>query len=194
MKVIFSTNFWQNTYKIVRAVFEKNIKVSDFGLETFLRISPNQEFFFKNPALWLFYLYSPLTSCKKSEKPLVPFLRKLRYQPTNQPTNQLLRTTPILQDLADASPKNSNLKDSQEYLDGPSTTHLSKYSKIPSATKLSQHDWLKILKGARNTFLKLEILFLACFSLIWRWCLVALYSTLNIHPSFYILKGNHFLF
>ena len=63
---------------------------------------------------------------QKSEKSLEPFLRKLRYQPTNQSTNQLLRTTPILQDLADASPKNSNLKDSQEYLDGPSTTHLSK--------------------------------------------------------------------
>ena len=35
------------------------------------------------PALWLFYLYSPLTLCKKSEKSLEPFLRKLRYKPTN---------------------------------------------------------------------------------------------------------------
>ena len=41
--------------------------------------------FFTNLALWLFYLYSPLTSCKKSEKSLEPFLRNLRYQPTNQP-------------------------------------------------------------------------------------------------------------
>ena len=49
-----------------------------------LRISPNH-FFFLNRALSLFYLYSPLTSCKKSEKCLEPFLRKLRYQPTNQP-------------------------------------------------------------------------------------------------------------
>ena len=39
----------------------------------------------KNPALSLFYLYSPLTSCKKSEKSSEPFLRKLHYQPTNQP-------------------------------------------------------------------------------------------------------------
>ena len=54
------------------------------NLETFSRISPNQDFFFKNPALWLFYLYSPLISCKKSEKSLLPLLRKLRYQPTNQ--------------------------------------------------------------------------------------------------------------
>ena len=49
--------------------------------------------FFKNPVLSLFYLYSPLTSCKKSEKSLEPFLRKLRYQPTNnQPTNQPIIT------------------------------------------------------------------------------------------------------
>ena len=36
----------------------------------------------------LFHLYSPLTSCKNSEKFLERFLRKLRYQ--------LLPTTPIL--------------------------------------------------------------------------------------------------
>ena len=32
LKVIFSTNFRPKTKKIVRAVIEKNIKVSDFGL------------------------------------------------------------------------------------------------------------------------------------------------------------------
>ena len=32
LKVIFSTNFRPKTKKIVRAAFEKNIKVSDFGL------------------------------------------------------------------------------------------------------------------------------------------------------------------
>ena len=73
--------------KINRAVFEKNIKVSEFGLiwrpfHKYLKMKN----FFKNPAVWLFYLYSPLTSCKKSEKSLEVFLRKLRYQPTNQPT------------------------------------------------------------------------------------------------------------
>ena len=46
-KVIFNTNFSPKTKKIVKAVFEKNIKVSDFGLETFFRISPNQQFFSK---------------------------------------------------------------------------------------------------------------------------------------------------
>ena len=64
--------------------------MSDFGLIwrpvcEYLQI---KIFFFKNPALPLFYLYSLLTSCKKSEKPLEPFLRKLRYLPTIQPTNQ----------------------------------------------------------------------------------------------------------
>ena len=93
LNIIFSTNFRSKTDKIVRAVFEKNIKVSDFRLiwrpfREYFQI----KFFFKNPALSLFYLYSSLTSCKKSEKSLEPFLRKLRYQPTNQ----LLPTTPIL--------------------------------------------------------------------------------------------------
>ena len=75
----------QNPKKIVTAVFEKNISLWFWAnLDTFSRISPNQDFFKKN-RLWLFYLYSPLTSCKKSEKSLEPFLRKLRYKPTNQP-------------------------------------------------------------------------------------------------------------
>ena len=56
-------------------------------METLFRISPNKEFFSKI-RLSLFYHYSPLTSCKKSEKSKEPFLRKLHYQPTNQPTHQ----------------------------------------------------------------------------------------------------------
>ena len=39
-----------------------------------------------------------------SEKTALP----TNQQPTNQPTNQLLPTTPILYDLADAGPKNSS--------------------------------------------------------------------------------------
>ena len=135
LKAIFSTNFRPKTKKIITAVFEKNIKVSDFGLiwrpfqeylqmvtcyiyrplisckkseksiepflrklrnqatnqptnanlKTFSRISPNQEFFFQKSGSVTFLLYSLLTSCKKSEKSLEPFLRKLCYQPTNQP-------------------------------------------------------------------------------------------------------------
>ena len=84
MKVIFSTNFRPKTQKIVRAVFEKYIKVSDFGLiwrpfREYLQIKD----FFKNPALRVFHLYSPLTSCEKSEKSLEPLLRKLPHQPTS---------------------------------------------------------------------------------------------------------------
>ena len=47
-----------------------------------MNISKSKNFFQKFD-----YLYSPLTSCKKSEKSLEPFLRKLRSQPSNQPTN-----------------------------------------------------------------------------------------------------------
>ena len=87
LSVIFSTNFRSKTKKVVRDVFEKNIKVPDFGLiwrpfRGHLQIKN----FFKNPALSLFYLYSPLTSCKKSEKSWESFPRKRHYQPTNQPT------------------------------------------------------------------------------------------------------------
>ena len=52
LKVIFSTNVRPKTKKIVRAVFEKNIKVSDFELiwrpfREYLQIKN----FFKNPAV-----------------------------------------------------------------------------------------------------------------------------------------------
>ena len=40
---------------------------------------------------------------QKIGKSLEPLLRKLRYKPTNQQTNQLIPTTPILSDLSDAS-------------------------------------------------------------------------------------------
>ena len=60
------------------------------NLEVFSKISLNQEIFFNNQALWIFYLYNPLTSCKKSEKSLKPFLRKLLYQPTNQSPTPIL--------------------------------------------------------------------------------------------------------
>ena len=87
LKVIFSTNFRPKTKKVIRTIFDKNIKVSDFGLIwRCFRKYLQTIFFFLNQALPLFYLYSPLTSCKKSEKSLEPFLRKLHYQPTNQPT------------------------------------------------------------------------------------------------------------
>ena len=48
------------------------------------------EDFLKKSGPVAFLPFSPLTSCKKSEKPLDTFLRKLHYQPTNQPTNQVL--------------------------------------------------------------------------------------------------------
>ena len=69
-------------------LFLRKISVSDFGLIwRRLREHLQINIFYKNPSLSLFYLYSLLTSCKKLEKSLEPFLRKLRYQPTNQPIN-----------------------------------------------------------------------------------------------------------
>ena len=63
---------------------QPNIEVSDFALiwrrfPKYLQI----KIFIKNLALSLFYLYSPLTYCTKSEKSFEPFLRKLHYQPIN---------------------------------------------------------------------------------------------------------------
>ena len=55
---------------------------------------PELRIFSKNPALWLFYRYSPLTSCKKSKKSFEPFLRKLRYQPTSVNMETFSRISP----------------------------------------------------------------------------------------------------
>ena len=104
LQIFLKTRFYSNwrsylvltsrckTKKIVWVVFEKNMKVPDFGLIwiPFLQISPNQEFFSKIQ-MSFFYLYSPLTSCKKSENSLELFLHSNCIQPTNQ-----LPTTPIL--------------------------------------------------------------------------------------------------
>ena len=52
LKVIFNINFRLKTKKIVRAGFEKNIEVSDFGLIWRLSCKYLQiKIFFKNPAL-----------------------------------------------------------------------------------------------------------------------------------------------
>ena len=94
LMIIFSTNFRPKTKTIVRAVFEKNIKVSDFGLIS----RPFREYlqiknFFKNAALSLLYLCSPLTSCKKIRKIVRAVFEKtaLPTNPTNQPTNYYQR-------------------------------------------------------------------------------------------------------
>ena len=99
-RVLFSTNFRPKTKKIVRVVFEKNIEVSDFGL------------------IWILfreYLQIKKFSQKYGPVTFLPlqsliFMQKIRKtlravsEKTELPTNQL-PTTPILQDLADGSPK-----------------------------------------------------------------------------------------
>ena len=101
LKVIFRTNFRPKTKKIVRAVLEKNIKMSDLGLiwrplREYLQIN---NFFQKSGCVTFLPLQSP------------NFMQKIRKilravsEKTALPTNQLLPTTLILQYLADAGPK-----------------------------------------------------------------------------------------
>ena len=71
--------FWKIGFKL-NVIFSTNFRPKT-------KNNSKSRIFSKIP-LSLFYLYSPLTSCKKSEKSLEPFLRKLRYKPNNQPTNQ----------------------------------------------------------------------------------------------------------
>ena len=99
LKVIFSTNFRPKTKKIVRAVFEKNIKVSDFGLiwRPFREYLQIKNFFQKSGSVTFLPLQSP-NFMQKIRKILTAVSEK-----TALPTNQLPTTT-ILQDLADAGP------------------------------------------------------------------------------------------
>ena len=87
LKVIFSTNFRPKTKTMVRAVFEKSNKVSDFGLiwkpfREYLRI---QNFFQKTGSVTFLPLQFP-NFIQKIRK----FLRAVSEKtalPTNQPTN-----------------------------------------------------------------------------------------------------------
>ena len=112
---MFSTNVRPKTKKIVRAVFWEKYQSIWFwaNFRPFCEYLQIENFFQKSGSV-TFYLYSPLTSCKKWEKSLEPFLRKLRYKPTNQPTNQLLPATPILKDLADTGLKSSGWHQSKK--------------------------------------------------------------------------------
>ena len=88
LKVIFRPNFRLKTKKNQSHFWKKYQNVWFWAnLETFLQISLNQEFFSKIQLCH--FSNSPLTSCKKF---LELFLRKLPYQPTNQPiiTNKTL--------------------------------------------------------------------------------------------------------
>ena len=82
LKVIFSNNFRPKNKKIVRAVFEKNIKVSDFGLiwRLFHKYLQIKNFFQKSGSVTF------LTSCKKIRKILRSVSDKTALPP-NQPTN-----------------------------------------------------------------------------------------------------------
>ena len=95
LQVICSTNFRPKTKKIVRAVFEKNIKVSDFGLiwRPFCEYLQIKNFFQKLDLVTFLTLHS-----SNAMQKILRAVSEKTALPTNQPTNQLLPTTPILQD------------------------------------------------------------------------------------------------
>ena len=85
LKVIFSTNFRPKTKKIVRAVFEKNIKVSNFGLiwrrfREFLQI---KIFFKKSGCVTFLPLQSP--NFMQKIRKITKALSEKTALPTNQP-------------------------------------------------------------------------------------------------------------
>ena len=77
LKVIFSTNFRPKTKKIIRAVFEKNVKVSDFGLiwRPFREYLQIKNFFQKTASITFLPLQCP------------NFIHCVTNQPSSQPTN-----------------------------------------------------------------------------------------------------------
>ena len=92
LEVIFSTNFRPKTKNINRSVFEKNIKLSDFGLiwrpfQEYLQI---KNFFQKSGSV----AFVPLQSLNFMQK-LREILRAVSHKtalPINQPTNQPIIT------------------------------------------------------------------------------------------------------
>ena len=84
LKVIFSTNFRPKTKKIVRAVFEKNIKVSNFGLiwrrfREFLQI----KIFFQSGSVTFLPLQSP--NFMQKIRKITRALSEKTALPTNEP-------------------------------------------------------------------------------------------------------------
>ena len=94
LKVIFSTNFRPKTKKI--EPFLRKISVSDFGLiwRLFCENLQIKKFFFKNPAVTFLPLQSP--NFMQNIRKILRAVSEKTASPTNQTTNQLLPTTPIL--------------------------------------------------------------------------------------------------
>ena len=104
LKAIFSTKVRPKTKKIVRAVFLRKISVSDFGLiwRPFREYFQIKNVFHKSSSITFLPLQSP-NFMQKIRKILTAVSEKTALS-THQPTNQLLPTTLILQDLTDAGP------------------------------------------------------------------------------------------
>ena len=111
LKVIFSTNFRPKTKKIVRAIFEKNIKMSDFGLiwRPFREYLQIKNFLQKSGSV----TFLPLQSSNFMQR--IRRILRAVSEKTALRTNQPLPITPILQDLVDAGPKTFKEKRQRNY-------------------------------------------------------------------------------
>ena len=87
LKVMFSSNFRLKTKKIVRAVFEKNIKVSGFGLiwRPFHEYLHIKIFFQKSGSVTFLLLQSP--NFMQKIRKIFRVVSEKTALPTNQPTN-----------------------------------------------------------------------------------------------------------
>ena len=87
LQVICSTNFRPKTKKIVKAVFEKNIKVSDFGLiwRPFREYFQINNFFQKSDSVTFLPLQS--TNFIQKIRKILRAVSEKTALPTNQPTN-----------------------------------------------------------------------------------------------------------
>ena len=78
------SEIWHLRRKLANQKVQKPYFWAFLGLfGPFLPIFEKMRIFPKNPALSLFYVYGPLTSCKKLEKTNEPILRTLRHVRTD---------------------------------------------------------------------------------------------------------------
>ena len=81
---------------ILRAILEKKIKDPFYPFfAPFWPKKGQRAFFFKNRFPSLFYIYGPLTSCKKLEKSLEPIPVTLGYGQTDRQTDKGKFIAPI---------------------------------------------------------------------------------------------------
>ena len=85
---------WAKSLELFSSKLAKRLILGHFGYKR-AKIAKT-DFFFENPAVSVFLLVGPLTSCKKTEKSLEPFSVTFGNGLTNQLTNTHYRPWPQL--------------------------------------------------------------------------------------------------